>query len=217
MDFCKIFSLYGSDLYHPFVTSLWDLVIVLMGSFLALRIALFIYRKQEKSVNKRLENEQRQEYINRMKCFLLFVNNIIENAKTQSNSYRELIVKIKNDPYEIHLVHLKAFNDLSRVSQMDSEGLFKAYTHLYESNNESIKQYVGIFRCLDFIEIFLKETFTSLERHHSYIHNDRTQVKDLFNELADNVSSVLHNIGFNFDAHNALAAESLKKVIGKLS
>ncbi len=54
------------------------------------------------------------------------------------------------------LVHLKAFNDLSRVSQMDSEGLFKAYTHLYESNNESIKQYVGIFRCLDFIEIFSK-------------------------------------------------------------
>lgn len=210
MDFFTIIVIHWSIWGHRIMASLWDLAVVLLGSFFALLIALFIYRRQEKSTLMRLKNEQRQEYLNRIKCFLLFINSIIENARTQSKGYNELISKIKDDPYEIHVVKLSAFNDLRRVSQMDSEGLFAAYTYLFESNIESIKQYVKLFKCIDFVEILLKETFASLERHHSFIHNDRTQVKDLFNELADNVSSVLYNIGFNYLPHNEFVVKPLK-------
>lgn len=193
------------------MSSIWDLIIVLMGSFLALRIALLIYRKQEMSVDLRLKMDQRQKYLNRLKCFLLFINSIIENAKNQYDGYNELIKKIKEDPYEIHKVKLETSNDLRRVSLMDSEALFSAYIYFFESSDASLGQYVKLFGRIDFIEILLRETFASLERHHHFIHRERTQVKDLFNELADNVSSVLFNFGFNYDVQNELAIKPLNK------
>lgn len=173
---------------------LQDLFITIIGSFLGFFFALIIFRKQARLAAKKKERETMQDFISRLKYLNISIDNTIKNSKRQIANYSDLAKRMKESPYEIHLVKLLAFNDFRRISQMDSQEIFKAYMHLFGENYTNIKQYHKIYRSLDFIETALNQQISSLEKNHQFIHGDQKRVKDLIDGLSDDIASVLFQL-----------------------
>ena len=174
--------------------NLTDLIITILGSFLAFFVALFIHRKQVRLAAERKETETIKEYIYRLRYFSLSVAKVIESVEEQVDNYATLARRMKMNPHDTHLVKLLAFNDFRRISQMDSQEIFKSYLHLSGENDTSIHQYHKIYRSLDFIEAALNQQMSSLEKNHQFVHADQTRVKDLINGLSDDIASVLFQL-----------------------
>jgi len=176
-----------------------DLFITVIGSFLGFFFALIIYRKQTRSAVKRKDRETMTEFIYRLKYLNISITNILKSSENQIAKYSDLAQRMKENPYEIHLVSLIAFNDFKRVSQMDSQEIFKAYIYLFRESGDSIKNYHNIYKSLDFLELALKQQIRSLEKNHQFIHSDQTRVKDLINGLSDDIASTLFHLARQFE------------------
>ncbi len=191
---CMLLGNFFAELNRLIISFAPDLFITVIGSFLGFLGALLIYRFQIKNSEKNKDKERLTDIIYRFKYFNLAISNVTKSCKTQIKNYEELADNIKKKPHEIHLVKLIAFNDFQRISQMDSQEIFKAFIHLFGENDSSVRQYHSIYKSLDFIELSLNQQISSLEKNHQYLHNDQTRVKDMINGLSDDIASALFQL-----------------------
>ncbi|NQT78016.1 MAG: hypothetical protein HQ565_09900 [Bacteroidetes bacterium] len=194
-----VFS-YGKNYYQEPFESLWlNLFSTLLGSFIALMIALYIFRKGNKNSDKRKKEETANNYNNRLQYFSLLIQGIIKNAEKQAKHHMDVARSTRESPYEYHLVTRLVSNDVLRITQMDSEEIFRAYLYLFGEGEETIKNYNNIYSSIDFVDEVLKQQMSAQEKHINYVHDDQSRIKDLLNSLADDVALTLKGIRYSFD------------------
>lgn len=183
---------FGEHYYQEPVNSfLVSLFIALIGSFLGILGALYVYRTSIKKDERNKLKKTQINFINRLKYFNLLIENIINNTNKQVDNYLRLAKTINESPYDYHLINLIAFNDITRIDQMDSEEIFRAYLYLFGEEDENIKDYKNIYSSIDFLDERLKQQINSQEKHISFIHKDQTIVKDLINGLSGDIETIL--------------------------
>ena len=212
----RIIFRFGEHYYHEPIGISWqDFLITLIGSFIGILGALLIYRMKIRRDERNKDKEKENDFINRLKYFNLLIESITKHAEKQIENYLALTKKIKNEPYNYHLVDLNISNDITRISQMDSEEIFHAYLHLFGKDDETIKKYKKIYSSIDFIDERLKQQNYSQEKHIGFISSDLTRIKDLINGLADDIARILFQIRRRIDNEEDYLNEPVVKVLNE--
>lgn len=75
------------------------------------------------------------------------------------------------------MVQILASNQLKRLTNIDNQDIFEAYTFLFKNDQTTIKQYISLLNYLDFLEQRLAQVFTSNESNIKTVGNRQDRMK----------------------------------------
>lgn len=183
--------------YHSFIEYFCDtkysaylnLITTILGAFLGLGAALWMYYfqvKREKKKEKSLEKENDKD-------LLKYYSELIQKVLTVTEKNLELLdVYIEEQEKELTLLQILPrvpSNDFDRLKSIDSRGVFEAWTSLF-NDKDRIKQYRKTNSALDLIEGMTNLVYSMQEHKNNISHNELLVVKSIVDDIPDRLSSI---------------------------
>lgn len=174
----------GNFYYPDSGGSFWtDLFISLFSTAIGVLFAWFIFRRTIKH-EKQTDDLRKEEYlIGRMRYLLILLKEVISTTEKQAENFVLQAENILANPYEYHLVKILASNQLERLTKIDNQDVFEAYTFLFDNNQTTVKEYVKLLNYFDFLEKRLSQAHTSNESNTKTVGNRQDQMKIYVDQL----------------------------------
>lgn len=163
-----------------------NLIVTLIGSFTGVYLAIIASRIQEQRHNKIL-----------LLFFSKMMDSIVSHTKKQIENVKDLSIRLKEKPLEIHLIGMIATLEFERVKSIDSITLTKTYNHYFKKNPDEFNKALAY---IDYLGIAIKEFFSRNEKHINFIHNDKIFVRDQIELLIYHIGMYVMEIEQNNNA-----------------
>lgn len=164
-----------------------NLIVTLIGSFAGVYLAIIASRIQEQRRNKTL-----------LLFFSKMIDSIVSHTKKQIENVKDLSIRLKEKPLEIHLIGMIATLEFERVKSIDSITLNKTYDHYFKKNPEEFNKALAY---IDYLGIAIKEFFSRNEKHINFIHNDKIFIRDQIELLIYHIGMYVMEIEQNNNAY----------------
>ena len=166
------------------------LVGAFIGTGTALGLFLFEGRRQRKTEREKKENDLRDFLF----YFCLLLKGIKATLEKQIPEYKEHSTKLKEEPFNFHLLNQNINEDLERIStKLDLERLFHAYILVNGSDDISKKEYKNLISLIDHTYLVYKQSLESQRLHFEQLTKYLREYKDLVEEQTINKSTYIAN------------------------
>jgi hypothetical protein len=187
------------EFYYPETilneSSIWSsLFVTLIGTFIGFLGAFYLVNRSLTKQRRIDRNKKHEELKDRLSFFSLLIDNSLSTTKNQLENFEILAVDIKSNPIELNLLPIVASIDLDRLQKIDSNEIFTAYNELIPNSESKLKDYKNLYNSIDYISLRINQAFNSNEKHISFLHKDQLYIKEMIENLSDELIKEIYNI-----------------------
>lgn len=135
-----------------------DLFQTMLGAFLGFLAALLADRQIQK-------NTQRRRYREQMKYLIQLSNNALNTWSNQLNEFDSYAKELDEKPYTQNLLNRIGNKDIKRLSDVDCQELFQAYTSIMKNKTNKIEEYTSLYTSIDYLGLIYEQEVDACEKH----------------------------------------------------
>lgn len=185
---------FGEHYYENPENSFWiQLLISAIGAFLGFAFALLGYYYKTKKDKRKERNKLLDESKNKIKYYLILIENIINIIEQQELRITQFIEFQRKDKLELATLKRTASNDFKRIHTIDSRGIFESL-ELFSANEPNwIDEYKNLNSYLDYLEFASIDIYNIYDANYNEYFNEIKRISS----LVENIPNRLSTIGFN--------------------
>lgn len=191
MDIIFQFGEYYSERDNPsFLYQSW---IEFVGAFLGFGFALLIFYIGIRCDRKKGEKQKRDSYKDLLSYYKELLKSCIHAFNERLVSLDDYILRQEANILELESLNLSVTNDFLRIKNIDSKGVFEAWTTLF-SDEDTIKQYKNNNARTDFLE----KHFLEIERMHKentkHTYDLLSEVRNIIDHIPDTLAMMSRHL-----------------------
>jgi hypothetical protein len=169
--------------YYNSGSFLSDLLIAIIGGFIGLGTALYIYYIQNKRDKQKEIEKQNKELLDVLTYFRELLLGVVSTIEKQNEKSTEFSEAVKASPHEIQQLKIIASKETERIHNMDSLKIFHAFRHKFSKEKDWIKDFKKLYTALDFIDGHLKEIVTVFENYRDSNYKRLIEIKSIIDSI----------------------------------
>jgi len=167
-----------------------DLFVAIVGAFVGFGFSLWIYYNQLQKDAKLKEDERIQNYKNILIYYKQLITSILQSFNKQLDLVDEFLVEQKKDPLNLQILKQIHSNDFLRIKNIDNIGVFEAWGHIFQLDEDKIKQYQETNAALDFLEGTIDEIKRIYSGNTKQCYDELVIIKGIVDHIPDRFSNI---------------------------
>lgn len=170
-----MFDFYFPHILYQNTSSWWEgLIATLIGTFVGAGLgflgALRLQKNQEKNI-----------VYNKLNMFSILTDDVLSVVRKEIDEFKNLIEKIKKEPYEYHLPKKFASSDLERIHYLLKSEIFSPLAFILGS--QSNDYYKNCRKAIDFIYLTSNLLTDMNKKHIDFTYNDQCFIRDSVDDI----------------------------------
>ena len=156
----EIFKSIGSTFWSKFGTQ----IISLIGIFISVGIAIYLFNKGLKKERDRFENNRRLEKQDKIEQknneiqaiknhVIILIESVLKSVEQQIEEYLNKAFDVLNNPHKRLIINLYTHENLKRLLTIDSHKIWEVFS----SSKIVNKHYYNLYACLDYFNNVFKK------------------------------------------------------------
>jgi hypothetical protein len=158
-----------------------DIIFRFVTLIVAVAIPLFVFYRKDKMDREKEDDKWEENNNNDLLYFECLLEDILVGMRLQIKYYKTYSNLVKENPVKFHRLTVVNIENLNRIlNKFDHNRLFHSYIDGNEGDiNVLIKQFMIIFKNLEFYNSHLAKRQNDLKQHHSFLSTDLEKFREL--------------------------------------
>lgn len=164
-----------------------DLFVSIIGAAVGIGGSFYIFYETIQDNRKSDKIKEETQLKNRIRFLANLIAEVIVQTNKQISLYEDQGKAIIDNPYKLHFPSILANNQMERLKDVDSQGIFEGYYLLFGQKEETLKDYNFLLNQIDFLDKRMRQLHEANEGNIKYLANDlefmRIAVDDLYSRF----------------------------------
>lgn len=164
-----------------------DLFVSLVGAAVCIGGSFYIFYKTIQDNRMSDKTKEETQLKNRIRFLANLITEVIAQTNKQISLYEDQGKAIIYNPYKLHFPSILANNQMERLKDVDSQGIFEGYYLLFGQKEQTLKDYNLLLNQIDFLDKRMRQLHEANEGNIKNLANDleimRIAVDDLYSRF----------------------------------